>query len=108
MGTWSYAFNSLGEPVSQVDAWGRQTTFAPFDKLGRPTTRTEPEGATTFTFATMADSATQKVIGALKSIADPGYSESYAYDALGRLKTTTINADISYRVDFAYQATTLA
>jgi RHS repeat-associated protein len=109
-GTWTYLPNALGEVEKIRDAktsapnWTTQTTF---DALGRPTQRVEAEGTSTWTWGTLADNtANNKYVGRLKSMAGPGYSESYVFDNLGRPKTTTYSADTSYQVDYAYGATT--
>jgi YD repeat-containing protein len=71
-GAWTYTFNSLGELVSQTDAKSQTTTMV-YDGLSRMTSRTEAEGTSTWTYGVLADnSATNKYIGRLKSLAGPG------------------------------------
>jgi YD repeat-containing protein len=41
LGTWTYAYDTLAELVSQTDAKSQTTTLA-YDKLGRMTGRVEP------------------------------------------------------------------
>jgi len=89
-GIWTYAPNSLGERVSQTNARG-QTLQMTYDPLGRPLTRTEPEGTTTWTWGTQA---VRHEIGQLRQVSGPdGYAEVYDYDSAGRLVQTTITAD---------------
>jgi RHS repeat-associated protein len=101
MGTWNYTPNALGEIASQTDAKAQAVSFT-FDLLGRPLTRVEAEGTTTWTWGT---SAAGKNIGQLQSIAGPGgISESYVFDSIGRPSQTNYNmaADGTYAVDYAY------
>ena len=108
-GTWSYTYNSLGELSSQTDAKSQTVTFDEYDLLGRLKKRTDPnaEGITYFTWGAVThNTATEKYIGQLKSIAGPSYSESYTYDNQSRPKTTTITADATYNIDFSYHPTT--
>lgn len=103
LGNWIYSFNSLGELVSQTDA-KNQVTSVVYDKLSRPTSRTESEGTSTWTWGT---SAASNNIGKLQSLAGPGgYSESYTFDSLGRPSATTIVADASYSINMGYNTTT--
>ncbi|MCC7490481.1 MAG: VCBS repeat-containing protein, partial [Gammaproteobacteria bacterium] len=89
-GSWSYVPNSLGELTSQTNARG-QTLQVTYDLLGRPLTRVEPEGTTTWTWGTQAG---QYEIGRLAQVSGPGgYAEAYDYDSAGRLVQTTITAD---------------
>jgi len=84
-----YNYNALGELTTYSDAKGQNFTFSPFDALGRPTTRTEPDLTTTWTWGTSASSYN---IGRLASVATTGglaYSESYSFDSAGRLSGDT-------------------
>jgi RHS repeat-associated protein len=102
LGTWNYTPNALGEVVSQTDAKSQATTFV-YDLLGRPATRTESEGTSTWTWGTLADNtASNKYVGRLKSLTGPGYAESFTYDAKSRPLTRTITTDASYPFDYAY------
>jgi RHS repeat-associated protein len=102
MGTWNFTPNALGEVVSQTDAKSQTTTFQ-FDLLGRMISRTEAEGTSTWTWGTAAhNTGSNKYIGGLKSISGPGYSETYTNDSLGRPSSTSISADTTYEIDYAY------
>ena len=98
LGTWSYTPNALGEVVSQTDAKSQTTSFS-YDALGRPATRTEAEGTSTWTWGS---SAVAYNIGRLQSVSGPGYAESFTYDSTGRPQTRTITSDASYQFDYAY------
>ena len=99
-GAWTFTRNSLGEVVAWTDANGRSFTSA-YDSLGRRVSRTEPEGTSTWTWGS---SATARNIGRLQSKAGLGYSETFAYDGLGRVSTRTIKTDQSYRYDYTYNS----
>lgn len=99
-GTWTYARNALGELVALRDARSQSFSFA-YDQLGRMTSRTAPDGVSSFSWG---GSAAARNIGRLAALAGPGYAEAYAYDAFGRLATRTITSDAGYRYDYAYDA----
>jgi RHS repeat-associated protein len=99
-GTWTYTRNALGEIVALRDARSQDFAFA-YDLLGRLTSRTAPEGASSFSWGT---SASARNIGRLAGLAGPGYAEGYGYDSAGRLASRTITSDARYRYDYAYDA----
>jgi RHS repeat-associated protein len=115
-GTWKYEYDSLGELTKRTDAASNILTFAAYDRLGRPVSRTEPEGTTNLTWGQVSDnSGSEKYFGALKKLeytltgqGSANYSETYRYDEKGRHKQTKIDAatDGSYDVDSTYDATT--
>ena len=104
MGNWTYEYYPTGELKKQTDAAGQVATFT-YDSVSRLRTRTEVEGTTTWTYGT---SVTSKNIGKLDTVSSPGgYSESYAYDSIGRPQTiTTVVDGTSYPVISTYSATT--
>jgi len=81
-GSWSYKYLPTGEMWSQTDAKSQTTTFA-YDRIGRMTNRTAPGNLqTNWTY----DSAPGWGNGRIATVSAPdGYSESYTYDALGRV-----------------------
>lgn len=99
-GTWTFAGNSLNELVSWSDAKG-QSFSAIYDALGRMTSRTEPEGTSSWTWGT---SAASHNIGQLQSVAGYGYAESLAYDNVSRPVTRTITTDQAYQYDYTYNS----
>ncbi|MDH4259571.1 MAG: hypothetical protein OEW16_04630 [Gammaproteobacteria bacterium] len=98
LGSWTYTPNALGEIVSLRDAKLQVSAFT-YDKLGRPTGRSAPDGTSSWTWGT---SATNHNIGRLAAITGPSYSERFAYDIYGRPATRTITSDASYRYDYQY------
>lgn len=97
-GNLTYTPNALGEIVGQVDAKSQQTTFE-YDALGRMTKRIDAEDQSVWIWGA---SAQEKNIGRLALVSGHGYAESYRYDAVGRLATTTISSDATYQIDYAY------
>jgi RHS repeat-associated protein len=102
-GTWVTQFDSLGELVNLRDAkttapaWTQQWTY---DALGRPKTRVESEGTSTWTWGTVA---ANHEIGQLKQLTGLSDTEDYTYDAYGRPAThkQTWNGT-AYIVSYAY------
>ena len=109
LGGRTYNYNALGEITSYSDAKSQNFTFTPFDAMGRPTTRTEPDLTTTWTWGS---SAASHNIGRLASVATTGgsvYSESYTFDSVGRLSNDTkqgLPFDYTYNVQGAIDTLT--
>ena len=103
-GTESIVYNSLGEILSKTDALNQTTSFG-YDLLGRLTSRTEPESATPTQWVFGSTIAAHNV-GKLQSVSKPdGYSETYAYDNVGRPSAVTYTEDgVSYVVSDAYNS----
>jgi len=97
-GAWTWTRNALGETTALRDAKGQVVRFE-YDPLGRVTKRIAPEGDSTWAWG---NSAAKHDIGRLASVGGPGYSESFAYDSIGRPANHTIVADSNYRYDFNY------
>jgi YD repeat-containing protein len=104
LGSRSFTYDALGELVAYSDSKG-QNFSVNYDALGRPTTRTEPDLTTTWTWG---NTAAQYNIGQLASVSANSYAESFAYDRDGRMtdRTITIPSDGTYSYDYAYNATT--
>ncbi len=100
MGQWTWTHNALGEAIAMRDA-KQQTLAFSYDRLGRLTSRNAPDGLTTLTWGS---SAGNRNIGRLATRANPGYSESFAYDVAGRPASRTIVTDATYRYDYSYDA----
>jgi RHS repeat-associated protein len=99
-GTWAWTRNALGETVTLRDARGKLARYE-YDPLGRPTRRTDADGASTWSWGA---AAAKKNVGRLIALAGPGYSEALTYDGVGRPATHTITADATYRFDYAYNS----
>jgi len=83
-GHWVYTYDVLGELNTQTDAALQVTTFT-YDTLGRITSRSAPEGTTTWSY----DFGSNKPIGKLFSVSAPNYAEWHSYDQLGRESQTS-------------------
>ena len=102
-GSWTIQMDSLGEVINVRDAktgapaWTQSYTY---DGLGRPLTRTEPEGVTQWTWGSTASAHD---IGQLDSIANSSGTESYTFDGIGRLAThRTQFGSSDHTVGYAY------
>jgi RHS repeat-associated protein len=100
LGTWVWTLNALGEATALRDARNQVIAFA-YDSLGRLTSRSAPDGSSTWTWGS---SPAKYEIGRLASVTGPGYTESLTYDAAGRPASRTIFADGSHRYDYSYNA----
>lgn len=108
LGHWTYTYYPTGELWTQSDAKLQQVTFG-VDRVGRPISRSEVEGASSWSYGTaLTYTPTNRNIGKVLSISAPGgYSESYTYDALGRVQDQNTTADgSSYTVSRAYKPNT--
>jgi RHS repeat-associated protein len=105
-GSWVLQPDALGQlryvrdAKTAAPAW---TTVMDYDALGRLISRQDvPEGVTSTW--TWGNSAGAHNIGRLASLSGPGYSESFAYDALGRPASKSVSSDATYQFDYAYNA----
>jgi RHS repeat-associated protein len=99
-GTWNFNGDSLKEIVSYTDA--KQHSFGvTYDVLGRMTSRSEPEGTSTWTWGSTPSLYN---IGKLQSVAGNGYSETRTYDSVGRLLDRAITTDTTYNYDYTYNS----
>ncbi len=99
-GTWVFNGDSLNELVSWTDA-KNQSFGAAYDALGRMTSRTEPEGTSTWTWG---NTPSAHDIGSLDSVSGYGYFESRVYDQIGRLQTRKITTNQDYQYDYSYNS----
>jgi len=89
LGAWQFAYNAIGELTSHTDANGRTTSYT-WDALGRPLSRSMPEGSDAVTRTwTWGTSTAAKEVGRLKEAEISGtgittYREARAYDSKGR------------------------
>jgi RHS repeat-associated protein len=117
-GLWTYNYNALGELVWQQSANQRvlaQVTTMAYDLLGRMTSRTEPEGVSTWYYDRNADASycmdgSVSTRGAGKlcgSSTSTGINRKVVYDSLGRPynSRTTVTNGPSFASALAYDAT---
>lgn len=93
-----YDYNAYGELSSQKDKLGNEYTLA-YDKLGRITTKTGPDGVTSWQYYTSGSS-----VNLLQSVTGPnGIIQQYSYDNLGRLSSSTETIESApYATQYAY------
>ena len=109
LGLWHYSYNALGEMSAYNDAKtggslpSTATATFTYDKLGRPLTRTEPEGTTSWTWGVAASSHN---IGRLHSVTSPGHSQQFWYDSKGRLAKHRRVGGGTYDFDYVYDSNT--
>lgn len=107
-GARTYTIDALGEVIAYSDA-KTQNFSVIYDALSRPTTRTEPDLTTTWTWGNAAGSYNIDRLQSVSSAGSTGtYSESYTYDSKTRLsvKSITIPLDATYAYTYTYSATT--
>ena len=108
LGARSNTYDALGELTAYSDARG-QNFSAIYDALSRPTSRTEPDLTTTWTWGNTAASYN---IGKLQSVSASSavgtYSEAYVYDSKTRLSNGQISipSDTAYTYTLTYNSTT--
>jgi RHS repeat-associated protein len=112
LGAWSFTYDALGEMTGWRDAKG-QSFSETYDALSRPSTRTEPDLFTQWTWGSSASSHNigklqSECTGTGSSCASSGYSESETYDSLGRQsqRAITISGYGTFTYAWAYNATT--
>jgi RHS repeat-associated protein len=110
-GTVSYQYDNNGNLTQKTDARNVVTSFAPYDALNRPTTKSYSDGTPTITYnydiatngkgrsASVSSSvstygysgydALGRALGGTEMIGAQSYSTSYSYDLAGRVKTMT-------------------
>src|SRR5207249_3422401 len=95
MGSWTYAYNTLGLPVSQTDAKGQTVSLA-YDTLDRIIQRVEPDKTSTWMYDIAPHGIGKLASTGITAGSGAGYSRGVTFDALGRLNqvTTTIDGSI--------------
>jgi RHS repeat-associated protein len=99
MGTWSYAYDVLGQLRRQTNA-KLQVSRMSYDELGRMIERTEPDLVSNWTY----DWCTKGVGKACETFADNGFYREWQYDSLGRVFNIYTEIDTFYEVGYAYDA----
>jgi len=118
-GLWQYGYNALGELVRQQSANQRAAgtvTTLDYDKLGRLTSRVEPEYTSSWSYdknfngsVCMAGSVAGRGAGKLcESNTSHGINKKFAYDPLGRPTSTrtTVSSGPSFATAVSYDITT--
>lgn len=91
-GIYTYTYNALGEKLTDISpkmAAASQSVSLQYDLLGRTTSRTEPEGTTTWTYDNTTGGNLGK--GQLHSESLSGFSKTYSYNPsnYGRLTSAS-------------------
>ncbi|MEJ0086685.1 MAG: SpvB/TcaC N-terminal domain-containing protein [Pseudomonadota bacterium] len=108
MGSWTYDYYPLGELRRQTDAKGQITDFE-YDALSRLKKRLELEAHSVFTYGVTQASHDVGQLAKVEQLTPGGsllYSETYGYDAKGRLSSQQIQSDATYQYDYGYDALT--
>ncbi|HKQ99011.1 MAG TPA: RHS repeat-associated core domain-containing protein, partial [Candidatus Polarisedimenticolia bacterium] len=91
VGGWSYRHDLAGNLIEETDPQGRVTRMT-HDALGRPLTRTFADGAR-IAWSYDEGGAAADAIGRVTSIADASGTQSFTYDARGRVTAWTRRID---------------
>ncbi|MCY3994420.1 MAG: hypothetical protein OXF50_24565 [Caldilineaceae bacterium] len=95
LGSWSYAYNALGQLTRQTDARDR-TSCLYFDSLGRMrgrVQRTDENCATTVTDADLDSSYVYDTQGRMQSESNDNVSRSFTYDSYSRVSGVSVIID---------------
>lgn len=97
-GTWNYTGDSLNELVSWQDA--KNNSFSTvYDLLGRMTSRSEPEGTSTWTWGS---NPSLYNVDKLAQVSGYGYTENLSYDSASRMAGRQIISDSTYQYSYTY------
>jgi RHS repeat-associated protein len=108
LGARSNTYDALGEVTAYSDAKAQNFSVM-YDALSRPTSRTEPDLTTTWTWGNTASSFNIGKLQSASAASSVGtYLEVYGYDSKTRLSTEqiTIPGDAAYTYTRTYNATT--
>ncbi len=101
-GTTEYGYDALGRLVWQKSAKGEETNIQ-YNLAGQITTRTGPEGSTSYTYGTTNSGIEKR--GLIKTVSGfEGNSSAYQYNALGQLTHLTENIDGNYTISYTYNS----
>lgn len=99
-GTTEYRYDALGQLVWQKNAKGQETSIQ-YNMAGQMTSRSGPEGITSYSYGT-SNSGNDKR-GLVKTVSGfAGNSSSYQYNALGMLAHLTENNDGIHTTSYTY------
>ena len=95
MGSWSFDYDVLDQLTQQTDAKGQLTTLG-YDKLMRPTSRTEADLTTSWTFDTRPNGVGLPNSGCTAATpcnSSAPYWRQLSYDTLSRVNKSALNMD---------------
>ena len=96
-GTTQYKYNAYGELVSQTDANGN-TRVSTYDVMGKPLTKTGPEGTTIFDYVTSGNG-----LNKIKKLTGfNGLTKEYEYDNYDRLQKLSIPYLSGFNTTYSY------
>ena len=107
LGSWSYAYNTLGQLTRQTDARDK-TSCLYYDSLGRMrgrVLRTDTDCAATVAAADLDSSYSYDPQGRVQRVANASVSRSFSYDSYSRLNAETVTIDsLSRTTSYSYDA----
>jgi RHS repeat-associated protein len=99
LGSWLYDHDAAGNLVRQTDA-KQQVTTRTYDKLNRMRTQSEPDLVSSWTY----DSCTKGVGRLCQVTASNGYAQTSTYDTYGRATGISTTIDTVYNQSVAFDA----
>jgi len=99
-GTTQYTTDALGQMLTMINATGQTNNFS-YDILGRKTYHGRTEGSSSFTYYPTGSGGATNRLNTISNYG--GISESYVYDAYGRITTKNETVDgINHQSTFTY------
>jgi RHS repeat-associated protein len=102
-GPWTYTYDASGNVLTETDALVTQVVSYAYDALDRLTSKTTSGDGNTFTWAYDQAQTGYYNVGKLTAKSDPYGSETFSYDNVGKLVSTTRTTDgVSYPFTYSF------